>query len=99
MGMRREILWSVVFFCAVGSLQAQSVFTVDDAVIERNFMPNELPFYIDKSNSLSFWQISSNGFANRFETDSTYQNKDFKANTTYWIRLPIQHSAKTKRVW
>src|SRR6186713_110412 len=96
--MIRKIL-CVIFFCAAGSLQAQNVFTVDDAVIERNFMPNELPFYIDKTNSLSFLQISSDGFANRFERDSTYQNKDFKTNTTYWVRLPIRHNAKTKNVW
>ena len=78
---------------------AQTVLEVDDDCIEHNFMPNELTYYIDKTNSLSFWQISSNGFSNRFQEHASYQNKDFVKNASYWIRLPIRHSVKSKRIW
>jgi hypothetical protein len=62
-------------------------------------MPNELTYYIDHTNSLSFWQISSNGFSNRFQAHASYQNKDFVKNASYWIRLPIRHSVETKKIW
>jgi hypothetical protein len=79
--------------------QAQTALEVRDDIIEHNFMPNELTYYIDKTNSLSFWQISSNGFSNRFQEHASYQNKDFIKNASYWIRLPIRHSANTKKIW
>jgi len=72
---------------------------VNDTIVERNFMPYELTYYIDTTNSLSFWQISSNGFSNRFETHPDYQNKDFKTDVSYWIRIAIHHSIRTNKVW
>ncbi|HEY3404696.1 MAG TPA: 7TM diverse intracellular signaling domain-containing protein [Ohtaekwangia sp.] len=75
------------------------VFKVDDAQTERNFMPYELPYYLDTTNTLTFWQVSSHGFSKRFQAHPSYQNKDFKPGAAYWIRLPIHHSEKTKKVW
>jgi hypothetical protein len=72
---------------------------VNDTIVERNFMPYELTYYIDTTNSLSFWQISSNGFSNRFETHPDYQNKDFKTDVSYWIRIAIHHNIRTNKVW
>ncbi len=89
----------VVAMSSFQHLVGQTVVTVNDAVIERNFMPYELTFYVDTTNSVSFWQVSSNSFSNRFESFPSYQNKDFKAEASYWIRLPIQHTTKTNRIW
>ena len=83
----------------LGSARAQRIFEVNDALIERNFMPYELEYYVDTTNAISFWQISSNSFSNRFHSHPTYHNKDFKPNASYWIRLPIQHRAGTAKVW
>jgi len=83
----------------LGTAWSQKPFEVNDALIERNFMPYELEYYVDTTNTLSFWQISSNSFSNRFHQHPEYQNKDFKPNAAYWIRLPIQHRAGSGKVW
>ena len=72
---------------------------IDDNTIERNFMPFELMYYKDTTNALSFSQASSPEFYDRFEQHPEYQNKDFKKNTSYWIRLAIRHNTSTKKVW
>jgi hypothetical protein len=89
-------VWLLLFCCTA---QGQDFFEVDDSYIERNFMPYELEYYLDTTNSLSFYQISSNSFSNRFQKHSDYQNKDFKTNASYWIRLPIRHKAESSKVW
>src|SRR5688572_8838084 len=80
-------------------LHAQDVFRVSDAITERNFMPHEIPYFLNTNNTLSFRHISSRGFSNRFQSNSAYQNKDFKPGASYWILLPIRHSKDTKKVW
>jgi hypothetical protein len=82
-----------------GQLAAQEVFVLNDSVPERNFMPYELTFYRDATNSISFWQISSHSFSNRFQQHTAYQNKDFVPDASYWIRLPIRHYAHSRKVW
>lgn len=94
--------WGILFGAIVlflGTARAQKIFEVNDALIERNFMPYELEYYVDTTNAISFWQISSNSFSNRFHPHPDYHNKDFKPNASYWIRLPIQHRAGTGKVW
>lgn len=78
---------------------SQEPFRVDDAVDERNFMPHDLSFYVDPTNRLTFIDITSVEFSNRFETHPGYQNVDFKTNASYWIRMPVQHTSATRKVW
>lgn len=78
---------------------AQLPIEIDDRVDERNFMPNELSYFIDQSDKLSFIDISSVEYSNRFQTNSNYHNVDFQTNTAYWIRLPIRHTAQSKKTW
>jgi hypothetical protein len=80
-------------------LSAQNIIEVDDERIEQNFMPYDLPYYLDTTNTLTFAQVSSTQFSNRFRQHPSYQNKDFKTNASYWIRLPIRHVRDTKKVW
>jgi hypothetical protein len=78
---------------------SQGVVTVDDAMDERNFMPYELYYFIDSTNAIQFNDIKSEKFANHFELNPSYQNKDFKPDASYWIRLPIRHTGTSKKVW
>lgn len=80
-------------------LHGQSVVEVDDAVDERNFMPYELTYAIDSTNALSFEEVSAPAFAARFREHRSYQNKDFRINSSYWIRLPIHHHPHSEKVW
>lgn len=92
-------MWFVAFIIMSASLQAQEIVEVDDEVNERNFMPYELTYFIDSANTLSFAEISSPGFAGRFQQHTSYQNKDFRINASYWIRLPVRHRVDTKKFW
>lgn len=77
----------------------QSVIEFQDHLNERNLMPYEIPFYLDSTHSLSFHEISSRHFSNRYKAHPTYQNKDFRVNASYWIRLPIHHNPNSKKLW
>lgn len=76
-----------------------AIVTINDRVIEHNFMPYQLQFFCDTTNSFQFGKISSPEFADRFSINPGYQNKDFKTNASYWIKLPIRHTRATKKVW
>lgn len=92
--------WTVLIGFALSfSLEAQQMVTVNDSIDERNFMPYELMYFNDTTNRLSFEQASSREFTQKFQQHTSYQNKDFVANSAYWIRLPIQHSTATQKVW
>lgn len=93
------IIWTVGLVGMACHLSAQNIIEVDDQRIEQNFMPYDLPYYVDTTNTLTFAQISSRQFSNRFEKHPSYQNKDFKRNASYWIRLAIRHKRDTKKVW
>ena len=80
-------------------LWAQGIIEVDDTIDECNFMPYELTHFIDSTNSLSFQDISNARFSGKFQQNSAYQNKDFKINASYWIRLPIRHTTQSRKVW
>ena len=97
--MKRIELLLGLFVMISTLTKAQEVFDVDDKLVERNIMPNEVTYYVDQTNSLTFRQISSNSFSNRFLKHPDYQNKDFKNNVSYWIRLPIKHHVSTKKLW
>lgn len=90
----------MVMLMLIGSMaKAQLVVEVSDNLNERNFMPYQLPYYLDTTNQLTFWEVSSPGFSNRFQQNANYHNTDFKKSASYWIRLPIRHKAHTRKVW
>jgi two-component system, sensor histidine kinase LadS len=96
------IMRGFIAFCLLLTVsygQAQSIIEIDDNIDERNFMPHEIPMFVDVADELSFWEISSKAYSNRFVTNALYQNKDFTANASYWIRLPIHHNPGTRKIW
>lgn len=96
--MRRWTLLIWQLFLAI-PLLAQSVVEVNDAVNERDFMPYELTILVDHANTLTHAQVSSPEFAHRFTVNSKYQNKDFKNNKSYWIKLHVKHTINTDKIW
>jgi hypothetical protein len=80
-------------------LHAQSILRPDDDIDEVELFPFELAILADSTNHLTFDQVSDSSFIRNFTVIDTYQNKDFLTNTDYWIRLPIQHTTKTNKVW
>lgn len=86
-----------LWMCA--AVAAAQVITVNDSVDERDFMPYQLAYYVDVDQRLSFFDISSPAFSNRFQVNPNYQNKDFQPGAAYWIRIPLRHRADSKKIW
>ncbi len=97
--MKGRIISLIILFCLPAFIRAQQVIEIDDRRDERNFMPYEIPFYLDTTNRLSFHEISSHYFSNRYNVHPGYQNKDFRTNASYWIRLPIRHNSHSGKLW
>lgn len=89
----------LLFSVASMSVFSQDIVEVIDSVNEKNFMPYDLSFVVDEGDELSFFEVSSKSFANRFRKHTEYQNKDFIPNAAYWIRLPIHHNPNSSRIW
>ncbi|MEX1239272.1 MAG: 7TM diverse intracellular signaling domain-containing protein [Cyclobacteriaceae bacterium] len=96
--MRRWIFF-LFFLFLCSHVRAQGILHVDDAIDERNFMPYDLTYFIDATNTLAFEEMSDPALAGRFRQNRDYQNKDFKINASYWIRLPIRHTVHTEKLW
>ncbi len=97
--MRRCISPIAILLMLSLHLQGQGIVEVNDSIDERNFMPYDLAYLIDSTNALSFSDISAPAFNRSFRQHSSYQNKDFKINASYWIRLPVRHRANSGKVW
>lgn len=96
--MKFSVFFLLLLFIS-GLACAQPEVTIDDSVDERNFMPYELPFFVDSASRLTFWEISSRQFSNRFIPHPEYQNKDFKPDASYWIRIPVRHDSRSAKLW
>jgi two-component system, sensor histidine kinase LadS len=97
--MRRWITYTILFVVFHASAFSQDIVDVNDNIDERDFMPYDLTLLVDTTNTLTFTDISSRTFANRFICNTTYHNTDFKANASYWIRFPIRHRPSSEKVW
>lgn len=92
-------LWAFFLAAGVSSSFGQSAVEVNDAIDHRDFMPTELRYFVDTTNSIPFAVISSSDFAERFRKHSSYQNSDFKENKSYWIKLDLKPPLSTEKFW
>jgi hypothetical protein len=97
--MIRCLLITILSLSGTMLVAAQVVLQISDSVNERNFMPYELTYFIDTTNRLSFADVSSQENSHRFHQNPSYQNKDFKVDASYWIRLPVRHTVTTEKIW
>src|SRR5258705_3342321 len=95
--MVRHVLLLLLF--GVTICNAQSVIEINDSIEERIFMPVELSYFIDSTNTIPFHKISSRPFASEFRQHSSYLNIDFETNASYWVRLQIKPNLQTKKNW
>ena len=92
-------MWLMLFLWMPAGVEAQEFVRINDSITEHNFMPNELMYYVDRANSLSFEDVSSRKFSNRFKSHPGYQNKDFDVDASYWIRIPIKGDTTSRKIW
>jgi two-component system, sensor histidine kinase LadS len=89
----------LIVMLTVTVLRAQQVVTVKDSADETIYTLNNLEYYIDSTNQLTLHEIGSNAFQSKFLRHSDYQNTDFRPNSSYWIRFPIQLNTASKKKW
>lgn len=92
-------LLGVVGFALLLNAGYAQIVVADKDLNEIELMPFELAFIADTTNTLTFEQVSSREYTGLFSLHPFYQNKHFKTNVNYWIRLPIRHSTSTGKVW
>jgi len=95
--MLRPVLLILLFGFTISN--AQSIIEINDSIEERVFMPFELSYFIDSTNTIPFRKISSLAFADQFRQHSRSLNIDFETNASYWIRLQIRSTLHTKKNW
>jgi two-component system, sensor histidine kinase LadS len=96
--MKRAVIILSLIFCS-GLTFGQVILEVNDETDERVLLPSDLLYLVDSTNSLSFETVSSHAYADKFQQHSSYQNKDFLTNASYWIKIPIRHKASSNKMW
>ncbi|HTH56304.1 MAG TPA: 7TM diverse intracellular signaling domain-containing protein [Cyclobacteriaceae bacterium] len=92
-------LWAFFLAISTGFLFGQSAVEISDAVDHRDFMPTDLLYFVDTTNSIPFAKISSTEFENQFQKHSSYHNSDFKENKSYWIKLVLKPPVSSEKFW
>jgi hypothetical protein len=92
-----RVIFTLLLVIGMLGAKAQTAATID-SLDERVFLLNELEFFIDSTNTLSFEEISTARFSNQFVRRPTYQNKDYRSGESYWIRFSVDH-IPTEKVW
>src|SRR5688500_9101940 len=92
-------LFVALFIAFAPSAQGQRIVEVEDGTDEYNFMPYELTYFVDSTNTLSFPLTSSAGYADHLRQHTASQSKDSKLNATYRIRLPVRHTVNSQGLW
>lgn len=90
--------------CFLISLPTEKAFSrtikaINDSVSEQIFPLEELAYFEDVSNSLTFEDISSPTFSKNFKINPHYKNKAYNNKASYWIKLDIKHNKKSKKIW
>jgi len=95
MGKHAVVIFGLILFAAVAGAQPLELPKQDEQILYLR----ELDHYADTTNALSFEEISSPSFENRFHKVPDYQNKDFLPDVSYWIRIPIHHKDDHAKSW
>jgi len=91
------IILSIAFSTIETAAYAQKPVAINDSVAQHIFNYSEIEFLKDNTNKLSFEQIRTAAYANRFQPNlkSTPQTKDLTA--TYWFKIRIKHNSKADK--
>src|SRR5690554_1480228 len=100
---KRSLIFLIVFvhllFLSPSDAFPQNVKAINDSIPEQIFPLDELEYYEDTTNSLTFSEVSSPFFSKHFRTDPNYRNKVNNSNASYWIRLKLQHQKASEKIW
>src|SRR5690606_4369655 len=88
-----------LLFLSISDAFPQNVKAIDDSLSEQIFPLDELEYYEDTTNNLTFLEIYSPSFQENFKTDTHYRNKVNNSYASYWIRLMLRHQKASEKIW
>ncbi|MGN6397666.1 MAG: 7TM diverse intracellular signaling domain-containing protein [Mucilaginibacter sp.] len=77
----------------------QSAVNIRDTSKQQIFRYNQIDYLEDNTGSLSFSQVSSNSFINKFRVNTEPTPQTREPNTAYWYRIKINHNPQTRNNW
>jgi len=88
-----------VYFVYIPNGSAQIAVKISDTAKQQIFRYGEVDYLSDTHNNLTFNQVKSTFFANRFKVNKDATPVASDPGITYWYRLKIAHNPQSRNNW
>lgn len=92
-----QILFLSILLCCTLTAGAQRGVIINESVEEHIFRGEEVVFYEDPTNKLTFKEISSPAFKDKFNVNKNYYPKNFNRSSAYWYKIKVNYTANLER--
>ena len=103
--LRRHV-WPIVTLILISNslclgqrISGAATLKIDDGWNERIYAINQLEFFEDSTNRLTFKEISKERFQQFIKIRSDFSKNDFNTDYTYWVKLSIDNTPESKKKW
>lgn len=79
------------------SLKAQRVVVINESVQEHIFRSEEVVFYEDPTNKLTFEEINTKTYKDKFKPNRNYYPKNFNRSSSYWYKIKVKYTKDLDR--
>lgn len=79
------------------ALKAQRVVIINEGTEEHIFRGEEVLFLEDANHKLSFKEISSGGYRDKFRVNKNYYPKNFNRSSVYWYKVKVRYTKDLTR--
>lgn len=80
-------------------ISGEATLKIDDGWNERIYAINQLEFYEDSTNTLTFEHIIQEDFQQFIKIRPDFSKNKFNTNYTYWVKLSIDNSPESEKRW
>ncbi|WP_460519947.1 7TM diverse intracellular signaling domain-containing protein [Cyclobacterium sediminis] len=80
-------------------ISGEATLKIDDGWNERIYAINQLEFYEDSTNTLTFEDINQEDFQQFIKIRPDFSKNKFNTNYTYWVKLSIDNSPESEKRW
>lgn len=103
--LNRQV-WLIVMLLSLPSafswaqrISGEATLKIDDGWNERIYAINQLEFYEDSTNTLTFEDINQEDFQQFIKIRPDFSKNKFNTNYTYWVKLSIDNSPESEKRW
>ncbi|MES2419116.1 MAG: 7TM diverse intracellular signaling domain-containing protein [Bacteroidota bacterium] len=98
--MLKGFFKGLIFFAVLGyfdNANAQRIVEVSDSLQEHIFKNDEVVYLEDAKGSLTFNEISSAAYKNKFTPNKNYYPKNYNRSSVYWYRIKVYYPQNLTR--